>query len=171
MEEHVKHTISKDNTSRAFLQRNIASCPRAVKDTCYKIMICPIIEYAAIIWSPYTQSLINNLEAVQRKAARFVCNNYYRYSSVSQMLQQLEWPTLERRRLEARATMMYKIINNLVHVDQRYLSYNLRNTHSHSLHLYHLPVRIDAYCHSLYPSSIRIWNNLPECVISSTTAD
>ena len=80
--EHVKHTISKANTSRAFLQRNIASCPRAVKDACYKIMIHPIIEHAAIIWNPYTRSLINNLEAVQRKAARFVCNDYYRYSIV-----------------------------------------------------------------------------------------
>ena len=89
--EHVKHTISKANTLRAFLQRNITSCPRAVKDACYKIMIRPIIEYAAIIWSPYTQSLINNLEAVQRKSARFVCNDYYRYSSVSEMLQQLGW--------------------------------------------------------------------------------
>ena len=76
-------------------------------------MICPIIEYAAIIWSPYTQSLINNLETVQRKAARFVCNNYYRYSSVSEMLQQLGWPTLEHWQLEARATMMYKITHNL----------------------------------------------------------
>ena len=134
-------------------------------------MIHPIIEYAAIIWSPYTPSLINNLEAVQRKAARFVYNNHYRYSSVSEMLQQSGWPTLEHQRLEARGTMIYKIINNLVHVDQRYLSYNLRNTRSHSLHLYHLHTRIDAYCHSFYPSSIRIWTNLPKCVISSTTVD
>ena len=124
--EHVKRTISKANTSRAFLQRNIASCFRAVKDACYKIMIRPIIEYAAIIWSPYTQSLINNLETVQRKAARFVCNNYYRYSSIPEMLQQLGWPTLEHRWL-ARG-QSYKITNNLVHVDQRYLSYNQRNT-------------------------------------------
>ena len=81
----VASSISKANTSRAFLQRNIDSCPRAIKGACYR-MIHPIIEYAAIIWSPYTQSLINNLETVQRKAARFVCNNYYRYSSVSEML-------------------------------------------------------------------------------------
>ena len=85
-------------------------------------MIHPIIEYAAIIWSPYTQSLINNLEPVQRKAVRSVCNNYYRYSSVSKMLRQLGWPTLEHQRLEAIGTMIYKIINNLVHVDQRYLN-------------------------------------------------
>ena len=76
--------------------------------------------------------------------------------------------TLECQHLEARATMMYK---NVVHVDQTYLSYNRRNTCSHLLHLYHLPTGIDAYCNSFYPLSIRIWSNLPECVISSTTVD
>ena len=40
-------------------------------------MIHSIIEYAAIIWSPYTQSLINYFETVQRKAARFVCTIVY----------------------------------------------------------------------------------------------
>ena len=95
-------------------------------------------------------------------------NNYYRYPSVSEMLQQLGWQTLECWWLEARATVMYKITNNLVHIDQRYLFYNLRNIHGHSLHLYELPTRIDAYCLSFYLLSIWIWNNLPECVISST---
>ena len=55
--EHIKHTISKANSLRALLQRNIASCLRAVKDASYKIMIRPIIEYAAIIWNPYAHSL------------------------------------------------------------------------------------------------------------------
>ena len=96
-------------------------------------MIHPIIEYAAIIWSPYTQSVINNLEAVQRKAVRSVCNKYYRYSSVSKMLQQLGWPTMEHQHLEARATMIYKIINNLVHVDQRYLNILQPKKHTKSL--------------------------------------
>ena len=66
------------------------------------------------------------------------------------MLQQLGWPTLQHQCLEARATMIYKIINNLVHIDQRYLSYNLRNTRSHSLHLYHLRT----YVQELMPTAI-----------------
>ena len=53
------YTISKVNISRASLQRNIASCPRAVKDASYKIMIWSIVEYAAIIWSPYTPAVSN----------------------------------------------------------------------------------------------------------------
>ena len=135
------------------------------------MIVRPILEYAAIIWSPFTQSAIYKLESAQRKAARFACNNYYRYSSVSDMLQLLDWPTLEHRRLEARATMMYKIINNLVQADRSDLIFNLRNTRGHPFHLRHLPTRVDAYCHSFYPSTIRIWNNLPESVISSTTVE
>ena len=96
----------------------------------------------------HTASNYNNLKIVQRKAARFVCNDYYRYFSVSDMLQQLGWPTLEHWWLEARVTMIHKITNNLVQVDQRYLCYNLRSPHGHSLHLYRLPTRIDVYCHS-----------------------
>ena len=169
--DHINHIVSKANTSRAFLQRNIYSCPRAVKEACYKMMVRSILEYAAIIWSPFTQSAINKLESAQRKAARFVCNNYYRYSSVSDMLQLLDWPTLERRRLEARATMMYKILNNLVQADRRDLIFNPRNTRGHPFHLRHLPSRVNAYCHSFYPSAIRIWNNLPQSVISSTSIE
>ena len=127
-----------------------------IKDTCYKMMVRPIIEYAAIIWSPHTQSAICKIETVQRKAARFVCNNYYRYSSVTNMLQQLGWPTLERRRSEAKATMMYEIINNLVQVNQRDLICNYSNTRGHPFHFIHLPSRIDVYCHSYFPSAIRI---------------
>ena len=170
--EHIKHTISKANSARAFLQRNIDCCPMRIKDTCYKMMVRPIIEYAAIIWSPHTQSAtVCKIETVQRKAARFVCNNYYRYSSVTNMLQQLGWPTLERRRSEAKATMMYKIINNLVQVNQRDLICNYSNTRGHPFRFIHLPSRIDVYCHSYFPSAIRIWNNLPESVILSTTLD
>ena len=38
-----------------------------------------IAEYAATIWCPHTHASIYNLERIQRKATRFVCNNYQRY--------------------------------------------------------------------------------------------
>ena len=37
------------------------------------------------------------LEAVQRRGARFAMNCYDRYQSVTKMLCNLEWPTLEQR--------------------------------------------------------------------------
>jgi len=53
----------------------------------------------------------------QRKAAKFVFNNYSRYSSVTSMLHQLNWDSLEQRRTKATITMLYKIIDNIVSVN------------------------------------------------------
>ena len=44
-----------------------------------------MLEYASVVWSPFTQSNIDKIEKVQRKAARFVFNDYYRYSSITNM--------------------------------------------------------------------------------------
>ena len=124
-----------------------------------------------LIWCPHTQSSIYNLECIQRKAARFVCNNYQRYSSVIAMMQQLNWPTLEQRRYEAKAIMMYKILNDLVQVNHSDLVYNSSVTRGHSLRLLHLLTRVDVYSYSFFPSSIRIWNKLSEDVVISPSLD
>ena len=64
----------------------------------YQTYIRPIIEYAGIVWSLYTQSSIYAVEMLQRKAARFVCSDFARLSSVTSMLEHLGWDTLEQRR-------------------------------------------------------------------------
>ena len=84
------------------------------------------------------------------------------------MIQQLNWPTLEQRRYEAKAIMMYKVLNDLVQVNHSDLVYNSSVIHAWPLTL-SLPLtnyRVDVYFYSFFPSSIRIWNNLPEDVIS-----
>ena len=51
---------------------------------------------------------------VQRRAARFVKGRYGMYESVTQMLEELTWVPLSKRRENARLILFYKIINNLV---------------------------------------------------------
>ena len=53
---------------------------------------------------------------VQRHTARYALNNYDRYVSVSEMISELGWPTLESRRNFLRTIVMYKIMNKLVDV-------------------------------------------------------
>ena len=55
-------------------------------------MVRPIVEYANTVWSPYTKQNTSLLEAVQRRAARFVFHEFSYSSSVTSMLQQLGWP-------------------------------------------------------------------------------
>ena len=50
---------------------------------------------------------------VQHRAARFVLHDYSRLSHVPPMINQLEWDTLEQRRLLSQLTMFYKIQQDL----------------------------------------------------------
>ena len=60
---------------------------------------------------------MNKLEAVQRRMARFVCNEYGFISiSVTNLLKNLSWPTLQQRRTCNRGIMLYKILNKQVEI-------------------------------------------------------
>ena len=64
---------------------------------CLVLYVRPILEYAAVVWAPHTKCDIDRLEAVQRRAARFVTSDYNRTSSVTVMLDNLNWSTLISR--------------------------------------------------------------------------
>ena len=70
---HIDNTTKKANSSMAFLRRNKRSSLRDAKAKAYKTYVRPIVEYASFVWSPAIDSHINQLEKVQRRAARFVC--------------------------------------------------------------------------------------------------
>ena len=70
------------------------------------------LEYASTIWDPHHLTDIKKLENIQRRAARFVKGNYKQTSSVSAMLEQLQWPSLEQRRKELRIRFFVKILQN-----------------------------------------------------------
>ena len=60
------------------------------------------------------------LERVQRKAARFYLQNYNRTASITDMLRELEWDTLEMRRKKDRLlSLMYKLSHSLVNIKTR----------------------------------------------------
>ena len=111
---HNSSVAKKANNNRAFLSRNISSCPKKIKAQCYLTLVRPIMDYACMVWDPITQKNITELERVQRKAARFVLGDYKTTSSVRSMLEHLKWPTLEERRKRAKVTMLYRIIHQVV---------------------------------------------------------
>jgi len=63
----------------------------------------------SIIWDPVTQNNIRELEMVQRRAARFVTGDYRTTSSVTLMLEALQWTELQQRRKRAKVIMLYRI--------------------------------------------------------------
>jgi hypothetical protein len=58
------------------LRRNLYFCTKDVRETAYLSLVRPILEYTGIVWDPNCLLLENDLEKVQKRAGRFVMNNY-----------------------------------------------------------------------------------------------
>ena len=82
-------------------------------------MVRPTLEYSSAVWDPHKQKDTRLLEKVQRRAARYVTNNYTDRSqgTVTSMLEYLKWTSLEHRRQQIRLGMLYKINNGLVDIN------------------------------------------------------
>ena len=106
----------KANGSLAFLRRNLASCPRDIKTKSYQALVRPILEYPSTSWDPYTKSNIQQLEGVQRRAARFVTGDYRTTSSPSQMIAALGWEPLYQQRANFKLVMVYCITYRLIYI-------------------------------------------------------
>ena len=85
-EEHITTIINKSNKTLGFLRRNLKIGSSNIKEKAYKAFVRPLLEYSATVWDPYTQKNKDRLEAVQRRAARFILNRYHNTSSVTRML-------------------------------------------------------------------------------------
>jgi hypothetical protein len=58
------------------------------------------------------------VEALQRRAARYVANNHRTRSSVSNIIQRLKWKPLADIRKDARLVMLYKIDREIVAINK-----------------------------------------------------
>ncbi len=131
------------------------------------MLVQPKLEYGASAWSPNTEHGVNKLERVQRSAARFVTNNHTHITSVSSLLTNIGWQTLERRRLKSQLSMLYKINQNLVKITvPSNLLISPRITRNNDPNKFvQIQCRTNLLAYSFYPHTNRIWNTLPSKVL------
>ena len=121
---------------------------------------------------PTLQKRYFNLERVQRKAARFCLQTFNKTASVTDMLFDLKWDTLETRRKKKRLTLMYKLSHNLVDINtEEHLipkrEKRTRNSHGFK---YRMPkVSKDVFKFSFFPRSITEWNSLATDLVNCTS--
>ena len=153
----------------ALIQRNLKV---STKELAYKALVRPHLEYASTVWSPWQQGLSAMLEKVQCHAARFVLNDYSHHSNVTNMLSRLQWDSLELRRKQSQLHMLYKSNHGLAAFpicDYVLPSATLMTRGSHPFKIQPMFAIKNSPKQSFLPSTIPMWNNLPQSVINSPT--
>ena len=157
----------KANKILGVLQRNLVSCSPVVKERAYLSLVRPVCEYGSVAWSPYSRKDINCVESVQRRAARFVCNDYRRTSSVDSMISNLGWQDLETRRKISDLTMFFKIRTGNVKIS--FANDPLREMDSphftrastrHPFQFQRFSSNVNAHKFSFFVRTVPVWNAL-----------
>lgn len=117
----------------------------------------PTLEYCSSVWDPYYQKDIDKLDNIQRQAARFVLNNYSKTpGTVTNILSNLNWTSLQLRRKYSRLVLYHKMVYNHVDVDlKQYLTpYARQSRHHHHLAFQIPSTTADYYKYSFFPEHV-----------------
>lgn len=172
-DDHINRSTKNANQTLGFLRRNIKVKSEPIKSIAYQTLVRPQMEYASEIWSPHTQTQIDQVENVQRRAARWIKSDYNRTSSVTNMLNSLQLRRLDLRRIDARLSLFYKIHHNLVAIPVTdYLTpMNRPARHSHTLSYRLITATTDYYKYSFFPRTVYHWNQLAPMVAHLPTLE
>ena len=160
---HVSNVCTKANRTLGFLRRNLYSCPQEVKEAAYKGLVRPVLDYGSSVWDPPGVVLQEELESVQKRAARFVTGNYnYETGSMTGILGQLKWESLKKRRKDNRLILLYKGLKSKASVPTDDLIPKTRRCRNQHSMAFETPIaNTDVYKGSFFPQTIRDWNALP----------
>ena len=102
-------------------------------------------------------------------------NRHRNTGSVSDMLSALGWDTLERRRKDARLTLLHKLQNGTASIHcpdlKPAISRSRHTTTAHSKQLDRYFCKNDYRLNALFPRIIKDWNSLPEEAVQATCHD
>ena len=165
---HINNISAKGNSKLGFLWRNLSHCHSNIKKQAYVSLVRSTIEYCSSVWDPYLKKDIQELEKVQRRGARFVLNDYHPRSSVSSLLKELGWDSLELRRKKGRIQMFAKILSKTIAIDSTLLEQaDSRTRSNHRLKFKNIYARTNSYKNSFFPRTVPTWNGLSESEVEA----
>ena len=192
---HIDNITKKASSTLGFIQRNLKKCPQDCKRTAYVALVRSTLEYAAVVWDPYLEKDTTKIEKIQRKAARFIKNDYISRSPgcVTNMLKDLNLPPLKDRRKDKRLCFLYSIQKGKVpainpndylipiRVKRKIKAKTFSDCETNNIIKRHQTLNskcfqlpdsaTNAYKHSFFPKTISEWNNLSESTVSALSLD
>ena len=170
---HVNNICTKANRTLGFLRRNLSTCPQDVnsdvKESAYKGLMRPVLEYGSSVWDPSSIRLQEELEKVQKRRARFVTGNFiFKTGSMTGILEQLKWESLKKRRRDSRIIMLYKGLKGAASIPTNDLVPPIKHVRNYHSLAFQTPLaNTDIYKSSFFPQTIRDWNSLTDSLLSA----
>lgn len=159
---HIDNICSSAFRKLYFLRHKLKNSPPSVKLLAYNSIIRPKLEYACVVWDPFTKHNISRLEKVQRKAVRFIYSKFSPYESPSEIMQGNGIQCLEQRREALRLQFLFLLCNRHLAINPSpYLSSSTsRHTrHHHPTSLTPYFARTDLFKFSFFPRAATDWND------------
>lgn len=122
-----------------------------------------ILEYVCIVWEPSTENLMDRLESIQNRAARFLTHNYQFPTSIAQIKNSLVWrnPSLWRTRfricLRHDVYLQSTAVTRDLYLQPPTYVSTLRD---HQFEVREIVARTSTSMNSFFPHSIKHWNRL-----------
>ena len=149
---HITKITGKANRSLNFISRNLYDCPQKVKRNSFKSFLRPDLQYASSVWDLYLKKEITTIEKVQRRAAHFVTAEYSGEKSVTNMLNELQWPTLKQCHFVISQNLLGKAVNNQVAVSvPPHIKPSSSQSMGHNHTFINISTRTDNYKYSFFP--------------------
>ena len=170
--DHVKCITAKSSRTLNHLRHTLYTCPSSVKAVVYRCIVRPLLEYASPVWYLYSPGDIKKLEAVQRRAARWVCGSRWNatrkcWSRTSDScLDQLKWPTLHNRQKYFTICQLHDIFNNYSTIPfKEHFSMSNRHSCSNTFLIDTSISTINPYRYSFFINAPFLWNSIPARIL------
>ena len=173
--DHINEKVNKANSIMGVVRRAFRHLDAKTFNLLYKGTVRPHLEYAVPIWNPHLKKDIKKIERVQRRATKQIPE--LKNMSYKERLNKLKLPTLVYRRMRGDMIEVYKILTGKYDPQvsdflplHRDTTANNR-TRGHPLKLAKRKFSLDVCKYSFSRRVEKMWNNLPNVVISAPSTN
>jgi hypothetical protein len=165
-DKHITSMTKKANKRLGCIKRTLGvNVNTAVKRCAYTSMVRPLIEFSSLIWSNCDKKCINVLESVQRRASKYILNEYT--DDYKSRLLTCDILPLTYRREIMDCVFFYNCLHNLVDINVMRIvlthTSNLRTRSdvSDNVTLMCHPCNTESYLSFYTNRIVKLWNQLP----------
>ena len=174
--DHVVKTASKAHTVLGMIKRAVGyDSPDSVKRQLYLSHVRSVLEYCSPVWSPYLVTEIASLEKVQRRATKFILNDFSDISYRDRCIKLSLLPLSFRREIHD-LCFLFNCIHGKVNCNfSNFINLVDTSTDRRSAQkgiLLKIPrVKTSIFYNSYFNRTVKTWNILPDSIRASSNID